>query len=137
MCSKEKCLKILRKIPIIDHVGRLTASGNENTLKVSLEGYYFLKGWHLLFQGNMLDTKSYNLFNSVYNFKDAPSVLIQFLATESPLKMMTNASYFTIKALFVLKIFIFLYWRVNFKIYDVTTWLTNNCNTHIVQYLKK
>ena len=44
MCSKEKCLKILRKIPIIDHVGRLTASGNENTLKVSLKGYYFLKG---------------------------------------------------------------------------------------------
>ena len=22
-------------------------------------------------------------------------------------------------------------------IYDVTTWLTNNCNTHITQYLKK
>ena len=60
----------------------------------------------------MLDTKSYNLFNSVYNFKDAPSVLIQFLATESPLEMMKNASYFTIKALFALKIFNFLYWRV-------------------------
>ena len=57
----------------------------------------------------MLDTKSYNLFNSVYNFKDAPSVLIQFLATESPLEMMKNASYFTIKALFALKIFNFLY----------------------------
>ena len=27
--------------------------------------------------------------------------------------------------------------KVNFKIHDVTTWLTNNCNTHIVQYLKK
>ena len=26
---------------------------------------------------------------------------------------------------------------VNFKIYDVTTWLTNNCNTHIAQYLTK
>ena len=26
---------------------------------------------------------------------------------------------------------------VNFKIYDVTTWLTNNCNTHVDQYLKK
>ena len=26
--------------------------------------------------------------------------------------------------------------KVNFKIYDVTTWLTNNCNTHIVQYFE-
>ena len=26
---------------------------------------------------------------------------------------------------------------VNFKIHDVTTWLTNNCNTHIAQYLTK
>ena len=24
-----------------------------------------------------------------------------------------------------------------FKIYGVTTWETNNCNTHIVQYLEK
>ena len=27
--------------------------------------------------------------------------------------------------------------KVNFKIDHVTTWLTNNCNTHIAQYLKK
>ena len=27
--------------------------------------------------------------------------------------------------------------KVNFKIYDVTTWLTSNCNTYIDQYLKK
>ena len=27
--------------------------------------------------------------------------------------------------------------KVNFKIYDVTAWLTNNCNTHIAQYLEK
>ena len=26
---------------------------------------------------------------------------------------------------------------VNFEIYDVTTWLTNNFNTLIAQYLKK
>ena len=26
---------------------------------------------------------------------------------------------------------------VNFKFYDVTAWLTNNCNTHIAQYLEK
>ena len=27
--------------------------------------------------------------------------------------------------------------KVNFKIHDVTTWLTKNCNTHIAQYLTK
>ena len=27
--------------------------------------------------------------------------------------------------------------KVNFKIHDITTWLTNNCNTHITQYFKK
>ena len=27
--------------------------------------------------------------------------------------------------------------KVNFKIYDVTPWLTNNCNRHIAQYLEK
>ena len=41
-------------------------------------------------------------------FKGALWGLRQFLATESPLKMMKNAFYFTLKALFVLKIFKFL-----------------------------
>ena len=39
--------------------------------------------------------------------KGALSGLRQFLATEKPLKMMKNAFYFTLKALFVLKIFRF------------------------------
>ena len=42
--------------------------------------------------------------------KDAPSGLIQILATKSALKMMKNAFYFTLKALFILKIFKFLFW---------------------------
>ena len=41
-------------------------------------------------------------------FKDALSGLRQFLATESPLKMMKSAFYVTSKALFILKIFKFL-----------------------------
>ena len=66
----------------------------------------------------------------------------------SSLKMMKNAFYFILKALFIVKMFKFLSslfnhakkqldWKynVNFKIYDVTTWLTNNYNTHIAQYL--
>ena len=81
--------------------------------------------------------------------KGAFSGLRQFLTFESPLKMMKNAFYFTLKARFVLKIFKLLSWlfdhvekrldlkdKVNFQIYDVTTWLTNNCNTHIDQHLK-
>ena len=38
-------------------------------------------------------------------FKDALSGLRQFLATESPLKMMKNAFCFTLTARFILKIF--------------------------------
>ena len=54
---------------------------------------------------------------------------------------MKNAFYFTLKALFVLKLFQLVSQRfghvqkrldekdkVNFKIYDVATWVTNNCN---------
>ena len=64
------------------------------------------------------------------------------------LKMMANAFCFILKALFILKIFksVLTFWscrekqldykdKVNFKIYDVTTWLINNYNTHIAQYL--
>ena len=59
--------------------------------------------------------------------------------------MMKNAFCFILKALLVLKICKFLSSifghvkkqldNVNFKIYDVTSWLTNNYNTHIAQYL--
>ena len=41
-------------------------------------------------------------------FEGALEGLTQFLATECPSKMMKNAFYFTLKALFVLKIFQFL-----------------------------
>ena len=76
--------------------------------------------------------------------------LRQFLVTESPLKMMKNAFYFTSKALFILKIFKFLSWlfgliskrldlkdQISFKFYDVTAWLTDSCNTHNAQYRVK
>ena len=41
-------------------------------------------------------------------FKGTLSGLRQFLTTESPLKMMKNAFYLTLKALFIFKIFKFL-----------------------------
>ena len=40
--------------------------------------------------------------------KDVLSGLRQFLATESPLRMVKNAFYLTLKALFVIKIFTYL-----------------------------
>ena len=48
--------------------------------------------------------------NSSHNciFKGTLAGLTQFLATKSPLKMMKDALYFTLKALFVLKVFKFL-----------------------------
>ena len=58
--------------------------------------------------------------------------------------------FFTLKTLFVFKIFKYLSYifgrveklldqkdMVNFKIYDVTAWQTSNCNIHIAQYRKK
>ena len=72
--------------------------------------------------------------------------LRQFLATESSLRMMKNACYFMLKALFVLAMFTLSSWlfgyaekrldqiaMVNFKIHDVTDWTRNNYNTHVTQ----
>ena len=63
-----------------------------------------------------------------------------------PFKNEENAFYFTSRALFILKVFKFSFWlfgqvakwldkkdKVNFNFYDVTTWLTNNFNTHIAR----
>ena len=72
----------------------------------------------------------------------------QFLAIESPFKLMKNAFYFMLKTLSILEIFTFLFWLsgyikqdnkavVGFKIYDVTDCTANNYNAHITQYLKK
>ena len=75
--------------------------------------------------------------------KGAISSLTLLLAMQRSLIMMKNAFYITLKAVFVLKIFKFLSqyfdhvekWldykdKVNFKIYDATNWIKNNCNTH-------
>ena len=49
----------------------------------------------------------FDLFNNEF-FKGAHSDLRQFLAIESPSKVMKNVFYFTLKARFILKIFKFL-----------------------------
>ena len=82
-------------------------------------------------------------------FKGALSDLRQFLAAESPLKVMKNAFYFTSKAVLIHKICKFLSWffgrvakrfdrkdKVNFKFHDVTAWLTCICN-HILTNISR
>ena len=60
-----------------------------------------------------------------------------------------NPFHFILKGFFVLKTYNFLFFfdhigrrfdkkdKTNFKIYDVTNWITKNFNKHIVKYLKK
>ena len=63
---------------------------------------------------------------------------------------MKTAFCLILNALFVLEIFIFSPWifgyvekrldqkaEINFKIYDVVDWTTNNYNTNVAQYLMK
>ena len=57
---------------------------------------------HEIEQGNQI----LKVFGEI---KGTLSGLRQFFATESPLKMMKNAFYFTLKSLFVLKVFKFLF----------------------------
>ena len=94
----------------------------------------------------MSDTKALAYLKLIFfsYLKGALSDLGQFVATESPSKIMKNAFYVSLKALFVLKIFKFLSSlfsqdkkrlelrdKINSNIYNVTTWLAKNYNTHI------
>ena len=70
-----------------------------------------------------------------------------YLLQWKPFKKVENYCCFILKSLFLLRISKFLCslfdyikkWvdRINFKIDDVKTWLTNNYNTYIAQYLMK
>ena len=61
---------------------------------------------------DLIETYAYgtskDLINEKQEIKRALSGLRQYLVNEIPLKMVKNAFYFTLKALFVLKIFKFL-----------------------------
>ena len=94
----------------------------QRTSLVFITKTFFL---HLIHQISALRTQQHQFFlfykklQSAYYYRliGALSSLKQFLATESPLKMMKNAFYFTLKALFVLKI-LFLS-----LLFAKTTWL--------------
>ena len=116
-------------------------------LNLTFQGKALWTGFQPNFQGNL---GKQNASVKWGHIKGTLQGLRQFLATESPLKVMKNTFYFSTKPLFTLKIFKFLFWlfdhvtqrldqkdQVNVRFYDVTYWLTNSCNTHIAQYLGK
>ena len=92
--------------------------------------YLFRKHWsscsatkyvmYFLFIG-FINRPMYCLRKEKKSFKGAFSGLRQFLEIESPLKMMKNAFYFTLKALLALKIFKLLSWLL--RSCRKTTWL--------------
>ena len=72
------------------------------------------------------------MVNTLLMVKGTLSGLRQFLVTESPLKMMKNAFYFILKAIFVLKIFKCLSWlsahaekRLDWKIRLISKFLAS------------
>ena len=116
-----------------------------------LRGLYFPSVWSISSSNFMYKDKNINVKKNVQNKVGlSPSKWICSICSNgSPLKMIKNAFYFTLKAPFVLRILTFLSWlfgyieemawlehKVNSKIYDVTTWFTNSYNIHIAQYLK-
>ena len=66
----------------------------------------------VLFRNMYLDVVRFLLIFVALTHLRAHWGLRQFLATESPLKMIKNTFYFTSKAIFVLKIFKFLSWLI-------------------------
>ena len=72
----------------------------------------FIKNWLQGWRASRIWTVNFKRLQEVefQSIKDALSSLIQFLETESPLKMMKNAFYVTLKAVLVLMIFNFLSW---------------------------
>ena len=59
--------------------------------------------------------------------------LKQFWATERPLKMMKNPFYFTLKALFILKVFTFLSWLVDQNLLYFTARVPDTSDTSVIR----
>ena len=90
------------------HGSRGTSGPPINQFQPSVS--FHIESNNLIFSANLMTGFYMNCKSGLKLFKGALSGLRQFLATESLLKMMKNAFYFTSKALFVLKIFKCLSW---------------------------
>ena len=116
MCVCNDTVRILSnslRIAIFQNFGRLLQVSPETNMslfslfcfisKVNYVPQFANVFWHRLMNNYLMILKLKN-----FDLKGGLSGLKQFLATESPLKMIKNAFCFTWKALFVLKIFKFL-----------------------------
>ena len=135
-------------------IGTLVGNGLKLTIKTLSWFYWFFRIQTEYSSTDKLNTALLNLLNcqnsSCSIFKHVLPGLRQYLETESPLQMMKNAFYFTLKVLLVFNIFKlcpdyfghvgkWLDKKVNnnLNIFDVIKWETINYNKHIAQNLKK
>ena len=88
------------------------------TLVQYLSNCLLLSGFLILFSKTML-------INIKVGLSPSKKICVICLI-DSPLEVMKNAFYFILKA-----------YKFILKIHDVTTWFTNNSNTHIAKYLTK
>ena len=89
----------------IESLGESFVSNLKRTIK-----YVSLNNQQFKARATLVNINSDETLFLPFPFKGAFYGLRQFFITESPLKMMKKAFYFTLKALFVLKIFKFLSW---------------------------
>ena len=83
-------------------------------------------------------TKTHKMVKHTDHNDHFVKLVVKGLKSDSHLAL--NFGFIWFNALFVLAMYkkrLDLKHKANFKIYDVTTWLTNNYNTHIIQYLTK
>ena len=134
-------------VPFVQFKKRENCSFNiSNTPPWVFFTLFKLYKWYQIVQS--IANKNLKSDKNFQNFGNKPSKNFSFIYfNESPLKMMKQCFLFHVKSSFCSwDIYIFvLTWlcrkmackkvMVNFKIYDITDWTTNNYNTHIVQYL--
>ena len=121
--TESSVLGTIKASAIFQSSGKIPCSNDK--FRISVKGITKTSLWSLkLVTGIFFGLRAFRLFNwdisfchsswvtglCTNEFNGALSGLKQFLATESPLKMMKNAYWFTWKTLFVLKIFKFLSW---------------------------
>ena len=66
-------------------------------------------------------TKRFSIYRALKSYSHLPKKVFLIFFNDSPSKMMKNAFYFILKALFVLKMFKFLSWH--FGHVEKTAWL--------------
>ena len=112
--SPQPSHKVVARIPgsVSDLYSAITLKIDNFEKLIYISKFFkIIKLWKICLCQSQNSKKTNQKNQRVWFLKSAHSGLRQFLTTESPLKMMKNVFYFTIKALFVLKISKVLSWR--------------------------